>query len=94
MKTYGQGPYAKPIKAVEDDIQKTIKRVNELTGIKESDTGAGFFIYNANSDFIFEMKVIYSCSLEFSASNDVQNLNDNFLKNLSKKVWPIRPCGI
>merc|ERR1739838_996259 len=28
-----------PIKAVEDDIQKTIKRVNELTGIKESDTG-------------------------------------------------------
>ena len=42
MKTYGQGPYAKPIKAVEDDIQKTIKRVNELTGIKESDTGAGF----------------------------------------------------
>lgn len=39
LKTYGQGPYAKPIKAVEDDIQKTIKRVNELTGIKESDTG-------------------------------------------------------
>ena len=35
LKTYGQGPYAKPIKAVEDDIQKTIKRVNELTGIKE-----------------------------------------------------------
>merc|ERR1711892_1179858 len=34
LKTYGQGPYAKPIKAVEDDIQKTIKRVNELTGIK------------------------------------------------------------
>jgi len=39
LKTYGQGPYAKPIKAVEDDIQKAIKRVNTLTGIKESDTG-------------------------------------------------------
>ena len=34
-----QGPYAKPIKGVEDDIQKGMKRVNELTGIKESDTG-------------------------------------------------------
>lgn len=39
LKTYGQGPYAKPIKGVEDDIQKGMKRVNELTGIKESDTG-------------------------------------------------------
>merc|ERR1712130_977113 len=39
LKTYGQGPYAKPIKRVEDDIQQCVKRVNELTGIKESDTG-------------------------------------------------------
>lgn len=27
------------IKNVEDDIQKTVKKVNDLTGIKESDTG-------------------------------------------------------
>lgn len=27
------------MKAVEDDIQGIIKRINELTGIKESDTG-------------------------------------------------------
>lgn len=27
------------MKAVEDDIQSVIKRINELTGIKESDTG-------------------------------------------------------
>ena len=39
LKTYGQGQYTKAIKATEDDIQKIIKRVNELTGIKESDTG-------------------------------------------------------
>merc|ERR1712227_1074994 len=39
LKTYGQGPYAKPIKSVEDDVQNCLKRVNELTGIKESDTG-------------------------------------------------------
>lgn len=37
--TQGQGQYTKGIKSVEDDIQTIIKRVNELTGIKESDTG-------------------------------------------------------
>jgi len=31
--------YHKGIKATEDDIQSVLKRVNELTGIKESDTG-------------------------------------------------------
>lgn len=31
--------YYKAIKATEDDIQSILKRVNELTGIKESDTG-------------------------------------------------------
>lgn len=35
----GQGQYTKSIKAIEDDIQTVIKLVNELTGIKESDTG-------------------------------------------------------
>merc|ERR1712179_674684 len=39
LKAYGQGPYTKVIKNIEDDIQKTVKRVNDLTGIKESDTG-------------------------------------------------------
>jgi len=39
LKTYGQGAYSKSIKQVEEDIQATIKRVNELSGIKESDTG-------------------------------------------------------
>lgn len=35
----GQGQYSKSIKAIEDDITSVSKRVNELTGIKESDTG-------------------------------------------------------
>jgi len=35
----GQGPYSKSIKKCEEDIQECIKRVNELSGIKESDTG-------------------------------------------------------
>jgi len=39
LKTCGQGPYSKQIKDVEEDIQNIIKRVNELSGIKESDTG-------------------------------------------------------
>ncbi|XP_071945502.1 26S proteasome regulatory subunit 7 [Antedon mediterranea] len=39
LKTYGAGPYSKAIKQVEDDIASISKKVNELTGIKESDTG-------------------------------------------------------
>ncbi|ESO08320.1 hypothetical protein HELRODRAFT_156580 [Helobdella robusta] len=39
LKTYGVGMYYKSIKSTEDDIQGILKRVNELTGIKESDTG-------------------------------------------------------
>lgn len=35
----GQGPYAQQIKQMDDDIQQCLKRVNELSGIKESDTG-------------------------------------------------------
>ena len=31
--------YSKSVKQTEDDIQAILKRVNELSGIKESDTG-------------------------------------------------------
>merc|ERR1712088_760559 len=41
LKSYGQGPYSESLKQVETDIADTIKRVNELAGIKESDTGLG-----------------------------------------------------
>eukprot|EP01114_Cavostelium_apophysatum_P024514 TRINITY_DN961_c0_g1_i1.p1 TRINITY_DN961_c0_g1~~TRINITY_DN961_c0_g1_i1.p1 ORF type:complete len:426 (+),score=123.76 TRINITY_DN961_c0_g1_i1:112-1389(+) len=41
LKTYGVGPYTNSIKAAEDDIKKISKHVNEMTGIKESDTGLG-----------------------------------------------------
>ena len=39
LKTYGLGPYSNGIKAVEDDIKKLNTRINEVVGIKESDTG-------------------------------------------------------
>jgi len=39
LKTYGVGPYSKSIKSVEEDIKKISKHVNEICGIKESDTG-------------------------------------------------------
>ena len=41
LKTYGQGQYSKALKQVETDIAEIAKRVNELAGIKESDTGLG-----------------------------------------------------
>ncbi|GAB4819695.1 hypothetical protein N2152v2_006741 [Parachlorella kessleri] len=39
LKTYGAGPYASKIKKLEADIKDVAKRVNEVSGIKESDTG-------------------------------------------------------
>jgi len=39
IKSYGAGPYDKAIKKTEEDVQSILKRVNELAGIKESDTG-------------------------------------------------------
>merc|ERR1711878_52431 len=39
LKTYGQGPYSRALKAVETDITDISKRMGELAGIKESDTG-------------------------------------------------------
>ena len=39
LKSYGAGMYAEAIKQTEEDIESTLKRVNGLSGIKESDTG-------------------------------------------------------
>jgi 26S proteasome regulatory subunit T1 len=39
MQTYGAGPYSKKIKKLETDVKEIAKRVNEVSGIKESDTG-------------------------------------------------------
>jgi len=39
LKSYGVGPYDKQLKKNEEEIQNIMKRVNELSGIKESDTG-------------------------------------------------------
>lgn len=39
LKSYGLGPYAGPIKSLEDNIEKLAKNINTLKGIKESDTG-------------------------------------------------------
>ena len=39
LKTYGLGPYAQRIKDAEAGVKDVAKRVNEIAGIKESDTG-------------------------------------------------------
>jgi len=39
LKAYGKGPYSDQLKSVEADIQDLVKKVNELNGVKESDTG-------------------------------------------------------
>lgn len=39
LKTYGAGPYSSKIKKLEGDIKEIAKKVNDVSGIKESDTG-------------------------------------------------------
>ncbi|KAE9407000.1 AAA-domain-containing protein [Gymnopus androsaceus JB14] len=39
LKTYGQGPYARQLKTIENDLNDIQKRINEKLGVKESDTG-------------------------------------------------------
>eukprot|EP00035_Acanthoeca_spectabilis_P020495 m.433225 g.433225 ORF g.433225 m.433225 type:complete len:440 (+) comp17545_c0_seq1:38-1357(+) len=39
MKSYGVGTYTKTIKALEKELNTHLEKVNELSGIKESDTG-------------------------------------------------------
>ena len=39
LKTYGLGPYSDRIKSVEADVKRIGKEVNDICGIKESDTG-------------------------------------------------------
>lgn len=39
LENQGQGPYAKDLKKLENDIKDAQKRVNEKIGVKESDTG-------------------------------------------------------
>lgn len=39
MQAYGAGPYSKKIKDLEAEVKGLSKKVNEIAGIKESDTG-------------------------------------------------------
>ncbi|KAJ1491477.1 26S protease regulatory subunit 7 [Baffinella frigidus] len=39
LKTYGLGPYTNPIKNIEKEISSMNKRVNDIRGVKETDTG-------------------------------------------------------
>ncbi len=39
MQAYGAGPYTNKIKKLETELKDLSKKVNEIAGIKESDTG-------------------------------------------------------
>uniref|UniRef100_A0A7S0BQK0 AAA+ ATPase domain-containing protein n=1 Tax=Rhodosorus marinus TaxID=101924 RepID=A0A7S0BQK0_9RHOD len=39
LKTYGLGPYASVIRVVEDDLKKKAQKIDEICGVRESDTG-------------------------------------------------------
>lgn len=39
LKSYGTGPYTKPIKKVDADIKDMVSKINKLCGVRESDCG-------------------------------------------------------
>ena len=39
FKRYGKGPYAEPVRKVEEDIKEFNQKISTLCGVKESDTG-------------------------------------------------------
>mmetsp|Transcript_35465 Transcript_35465/g.141271 ORF Transcript_35465/g.141271 Transcript_35465/m.141271 type:complete len:102 (+) Transcript_35465:240-545(+) len=39
LKTYGLGPYASVIRDVEEDLKKQAQKIDEICGVRESDTG-------------------------------------------------------
>mmetsp|Transcript_4564 Transcript_4564/g.12776 ORF Transcript_4564/g.12776 Transcript_4564/m.12776 type:complete len:431 (-) Transcript_4564:514-1806(-) len=39
LKHYGKGMYFEPVKRLETDVKGLVKKVNEMTGVRESDTG-------------------------------------------------------
>eukprot|EP00188_Purpureofilum_apyrenoidigerum_P000161 Plantae.Rhodophyta-Purpureofilum_apyrenoidigerum.ctg10620.p1 GENE.Plantae.Rhodophyta-Purpureofilum_apyrenoidigerum.ctg10620~~Plantae.Rhodophyta-Purpureofilum_apyrenoidigerum.ctg10620.p1 ORF type:complete len:463 (-),score=109.02 Plantae.Rhodophyta-Purpureofilum_apyrenoidigerum.ctg10620:340-1611(-) len=39
LKTYGLGPYARPIKKLEEDLKTQATKIDEICGVRESDTG-------------------------------------------------------
>lgn len=57
LKTYGTGMYHRSIKVIEEDIQNIYKRVKELSGIKESDTGLA---NPANWDLAADKQILQS----------------------------------
>ena len=62
LKAYGQGPYSKSLKQVEQDITDTIKRVNELAGIKVCNSERFHFIF-----FFVILKIF--CIINFKESD-------------------------
>jgi len=54
------------IKKTEDDIQNILKRVNELTGIKESDTGLA---PPAHWDLAADKQILQSTSYSYNIAS-------------------------
>lgn len=102
MTTYGAGPYMRRIKGVEKDIQEKLKRVNELSGIKESDTGLahpGLWDLNADKQMMSEeqplqvarcTKIFHSAGENEEESKYIINVKQiaKFVVGLGDKVAP------
>lgn len=55
MQAYGAGPYSSSIKKIETEVKDLAKRVNEIAGIKESDTGLA---HPSRWDLVFDKQMM------------------------------------
>lgn len=55
MQAYGAGPYSTSIKKLENEVKDLAKKVNEIAGIKESDTGLA---HPSRWDLVFDKQMM------------------------------------
>eukprot|EP01134_Creolimax_fragrantissima_P007697 CFRG7697T1 len=89
LKTYGIGPYTKPVKQAEDDIQSEYKAINALTGIKDSDTGLAhraFWDLNADAQAMKEEQPLQvaRCTKIISAAQNQEEDEAQYVINVKQ----------
>ena len=86
LKAYGKGPYSEQIKSIDEDIKNLVKKVNELNGVKESDTGLAA---PALFDSFFEVLKYWKQKIDF-----IDKFFHGILLPISKLSIPNNRCKL
>ncbi|XP_058106695.1 26S proteasome regulatory subunit 7A-like [Magnolia sinica] len=77
LKTYGLGPYSSSIKKMEKEIREIAKKVNDLCGIKESNTGLAA---SSRWDLVSDKQMMQEQPLQVARCTKIINQNSEDAK--------------